>query len=151
MHAEERERHGASASCSEVYRAKAYLVTNGQTLSTAGGRLLDRVLALGPHFTFDDVVGPGAAQVVRDSAVCLIEFLCEVGMLQAREPAGTYARAIDQPLAGSVSCLVCGGQWPIGSGALPSLPRSICLAPSFLVVLQTLKVVGICPACRVTA
>jgi hypothetical protein len=56
----------------------------------------------------------------------------------------------DCPLAGSVACVVCGGDWPIDDAALASLRRSICLAPNFLVVLHTLKVVGICPACRVT-
>ncbi len=140
---------GPSSSCGEVHRAKAYLVASGQTLSIAGGRLLDRILTLGPRFTLDDIVDPGASPVVCESAAILIDFLCEIGVLRAREPDGTYVRTTSEALLGSVSCVVCGGRWPIGSGELPSLPRSICLAPSFLVILQTLRVVGICPACRV--
>lgn len=150
MHAYGWGREAARTTCADVQRAKAYLVANGRTLSTEGGRLLDRVLALGPRFTFDQVAGPGADSVVRDGAACLIEFLCEVGVLRAIGPSGTYVRSSSEPVEGTVSCVVCGGEWLIGSGALPSLPRAICLAPSFLVVLHTLRVVGICPACRAT-
>jgi hypothetical protein len=119
-------------------------------LSTAGGRLLDRILALGQHFTIEDVVGSGASAVVRESAAFLIEFLCEVGVLHATERDGTYPHRSGDAVAGTVSCVVCTGEWPIGSRALTALPRSICLAPSFLVVFRTLKVVGIC-ACRASS
>ncbi|MBV9493209.1 MAG: hypothetical protein JOZ54_03100 [Acidobacteria bacterium] len=136
-----------TTTCGAMHQAKAYLVANDCMLSTAGGQLLDRILANASRFTLEDVAGSDADLMVRESALCLLEFLCEIGILEERD--GRFVRASLDARAGTVSCVVCRSEWPVGPGALTAFPRSICLAPSFLVVMQSLTVVGICPACRV--